>query len=131
MNFRSMHYSDPITFYSTLSSYRTMEYAQTATWVWSEPAEMLFSQASTLIFTGDKGITCSSKASPESAIPELNPEFCPKWKTLLDILKVEIPHEIEKSNNHENKIVILCSDHKTCHQLKEVHIGKRVERSAT
>jgi DNA excision repair protein ERCC-4 len=116
MNFRSMHYSDPITFYSTLSSYRTMEYAQTATWVWSEPAEMLFSQASTLIFTGDK---------------ELNPEFCPKWKTLLDILKVEIPHEIEKSNNHENKIVILCSDHKTCHQLKEVHIGKRVKRSAT
>jgi DNA excision repair protein ERCC-4 len=101
----SMHYSDPITFYSTLSSYRTMEYAQTATWVWSEPAEMLFSQASTLIFTGDK---------------ELNPEFCPKWKTLLDILKVEIPHEIEKSNNHENKIVILCSDHKTCHQLKEL-----------
>lgn len=50
-----MHYADPVTFYSTLSSYRTMEYAQTATWVLTEPAEMLFSQAGSLIFTGDRG----------------------------------------------------------------------------
>ncbi|RZC36084.1 DNA repair endonuclease XPF, partial [Asbolus verrucosus] len=87
----SMHYSDPVTFYSTLSTYRSMEYAQTATWVLSEPAEMLFTQASSLIFTGDK-----------------------------ELLKVEIPHEIEKSSGKENKIVILCSDYKTCYQLNEL-----------
>ena len=55
-----MHYADPVSFYSTLSSYRSMEYAQTATWVLLEPAEMLFSQASSLIFTGDKGTKCNT-----------------------------------------------------------------------
>ncbi|KAJ3660762.1 hypothetical protein Zmor_005196 [Zophobas morio] len=101
----SMHYADPVSFYSTLSSYRSMEYAQTATWVLLEPAEMLFSQASSLIFTGDK---------------ELNPEFCPKWKFLLDVLKIEIPHEIQQLKTKENKIVILCADHKTCYQLNQL-----------
>ncbi|XP_044268362.1 DNA repair endonuclease XPF isoform X2 [Tribolium madens] len=101
----TMHYADPVTFYSTLSTYRSMEYAQTATWVLTEPAELLFSQAGSLIFTGDR---------------ELNPEFCPKWKSLLELLKVEIPHEIAKSKSGENIILILCTDHKTCYQLNQL-----------
>lgn len=53
--YSSMFYSDPITFYSILSNYRTMEYAQNSTWVLLQPAELLFTTGSSLIFTGDRG----------------------------------------------------------------------------
>lgn len=57
-------------------------------------------------------------------ILEFNPEFCPKWETLLDILKVEIPAEIKKSGSKENTtVLILCSDQRTCHQLNEVSVS--------
>lgn len=52
---RTMLYTDPITFYSILSGYRTMEYAQTSTWVLLEPAELLFTYAKQLIFTDKNG----------------------------------------------------------------------------
>ncbi|KAK5647030.1 hypothetical protein RI129_005494 [Pyrocoelia pectoralis] len=96
-------YADPITFYNLICSYRTMEYAQTCTWILFEPAELMFTYASSLVFSGDK---------------ELNPEFCPKWKTLSEILKVEIPTDIQKGNSTENNtVLILCQDTKTCYQL--------------
>lgn len=102
-----MMYTDPITFYSILLGYRTMEYAQTATWVLLEPAELLFTYAKKLVFTDNN---------------ELNPEFCPKWKALSEILKVEIPEEIKKSENPNNNVLVLCQDTKTCFQLSQVRI---------
>lgn len=48
-----MLYTDPVTFYSILSGYRTKEYAQTATWVLLEPAELLFNYAKELIYNSD------------------------------------------------------------------------------
>ncbi|KAK4880325.1 hypothetical protein RN001_008471 [Aquatica leii] len=98
----TLMYADPITFYMLVCSYRRSEYAQTCTWILFEPAELLFTYAASLVFTGDK---------------ELNPEFCPKWNSLNEILKVEIPTEIKKSSNIENKVLILCQDNRTCHQL--------------
>lgn len=63
-------------------------------------------------------------------ILEFNPEFCPKWETLLDILKVEIPAEINKSGSKENTtVLILCSDQRTCHQLNEVSLTVKIETS--
>lgn len=58
-------------------------------------------------------VFCSNKI-------ELNPEFCPKWNYLLELLRVEIPQEIKKAKNKDNKILILCSDNKTCYQLNQV-----------
>uniref|UniRef100_A0A1Y1JT47 DNA repair endonuclease XPF n=2 Tax=Photinus pyralis TaxID=7054 RepID=A0A1Y1JT47_PHOPY len=96
-------YADPVTFYNLVCSYRTMEYAQTCTWILFEPAELMFTYASTLVFSGDK---------------ELNPEFCPKWHALSEILKVEIPADMQKEKSNENgTVLILCQDNKTCYQL--------------
>lgn len=53
---RTLLYADPITFYSTVCGYRKMEYAQTSNWVFLQPAELLFTYASSLIFKGDRGI---------------------------------------------------------------------------
>lgn len=50
-----MLYSDPISFYSLLLEYRKAEYARNNNWVLLKPAELLFSHANSLIFTGDRG----------------------------------------------------------------------------
>ncbi|CAH1175922.1 unnamed protein product [Phaedon cochleariae] len=100
-----MLHSDAVTFYSLISQYRTMEYAQTATWVLLSPAELLFTQVNSFIFNNNK---------------EFHPDFCPKWEPLLEILRVEVPTQVKKAGIKENTILILCSDYKTCHQLKEV-----------
>lgn len=55
MNCSTMLYTDPVTFYSILNQYRTMEYARTAIWVLLEPAELLFTHANSLVYSGDKG----------------------------------------------------------------------------
>lgn len=101
----SMFNCDPVSFYSLLLEYRKAEYALKNNWVLLKPAELLFSRVSSLIFTGDR---------------EFNPELCPKWLSLIQILKVEIPQNILKSNYTNNKILILCSDRKTCYQLNEL-----------
>lgn len=51
-----MLYSDPVTFFSIISGYRSMEYAQTSTWVLLEPAELLFSYAKQLVLTEKDGM---------------------------------------------------------------------------
>lgn len=101
----TMFHSDPVTFYSSIISYRTKEYAQNATWVLLEPAELLFTHANSFIFNNNK---------------EFHPDFCPKWEPLLEILKVEIPAEMKKATLKDCTILILCADYKSCHQLKEV-----------
>ncbi|KAJ8916739.1 hypothetical protein NQ315_013944 [Exocentrus adspersus] len=101
----TMLYSDPVTFYSIVSGYRTKEYAQNASWVLLEPAELLFSQSHSLVYNKDK---------------EFDPEFCPKWEPLMELLKVEIPNEMKKCNNQDATILILCSDYRTCYQLNKV-----------
>lgn len=127
-SFSTMFYSDPVTFYTTVMGYRTMEYAQKANWVLLQPAELLFSQIKSYIFSGDKGIlniTYFRKFHDIFYIScfllEFNPEFCSKWETLLELLKVEIPAQMRQAKSKENTILILCSDYRTCHQLNEVN----------
>ncbi|XP_017772571.1 PREDICTED: DNA repair endonuclease XPF isoform X1 [Nicrophorus vespilloides] len=101
----SLFYSDPVSFYTTLMTYRTLEYAQTSLWVLMEPANQLFANAAALVFNTKK---------------ELKPEYCPKWKSLMEILKVEIPNEIKTLSGDENtNVLILCQDAKTCYQLNQ------------
>ena len=53
---------------------------------------------------------------------EFNPEQCPKWQALTEILKVEIITEMKTKNVNENNILILCQDTRTCFQLNQVHL---------
>ncbi|XP_025829916.1 DNA repair endonuclease XPF isoform X2 [Agrilus planipennis] len=97
-----MLHEDPVTFYATLLKYRSREYAQISHWVLLEPAELLFTYSSCFVYGANR---------------ELNPEFCPKWNTLSEILKTEIPAEMKRQNIKEPKVLILCQDFKTCYQL--------------
>ncbi|XP_072390413.1 DNA repair endonuclease XPF isoform X1 [Diabrotica undecimpunctata] len=101
----TMFHSDPVSYYSSVMGYRSKEYAQQATWVLLEPAELLFSQVSSFIFNEKK---------------EFHPDLCPKWKPLLEILQVEIPAEMKERNLKDSTILILSSDYRSCHQLKEL-----------
>lgn len=55
-------------------------------------------------------------------IVELNPEFCPKWNSVIELLKVEIPHEIKQLKYAETKVLVLCQDTRTCFQLNHVSV---------
>lgn len=57
---------------------------------------------------------------------EFEPENCPKWDTLSEILRVEIPNcakvAIEKGHRAANKpivVLIMCQDSRTCYQLNQ------------
>lgn len=57
---------------------------------------------------------------------EFEPEPCPKWKVLSEILRVEIPADIRRSVAHNPnalndpiKVLILCHDSRTCYQLNQ------------
>lgn len=59
-------------------------------------------------------------------ILEFEPELCPKWKALSEILRVEIPNDIKRSIdrrpnilNEPIKVLILCQDSRTCSQLNQ------------
>lgn len=54
--FSTMLYADPVTFYSILTGYRSMEYAQTSTWVLLEPAELLFTYTKQLVLSQKDGM---------------------------------------------------------------------------
>ncbi|XP_076270199.1 DNA repair endonuclease XPF mei-9 isoform X1 [Rhynchophorus ferrugineus] len=97
-----LFYSDSVTFYSTLLEYRKPEYARNADWVLNHSAELLFRDCNTLVLSGDR---------------ELNPELAPKWKALLDLLKIEIPAEIRQFQVKNCTVLILCSDSRTCYQI--------------
>lgn len=97
-----LFYTDSVTFYSNLLEYRKPEYARNTQWVLNNSAELLFKDSTKLVFTEDR---------------EFNPQFCPKWEALMELLKVEIPAEISRSKNENNTILILCSNNRTCHQL--------------
>lgn len=54
---------------------------------------------------------------------EFDPESSPKWKCLIELLLDEIPSEVRKKQNgslKNTKILILCQDNKSCHQLNQV-----------
>lgn len=59
-------------------------------------------------------------------IPEFEPEKCPKWETLSEILRVEIPNDVKtaieagrRSANKPIVVLILCQDSRTCYQLNQ------------
>lgn len=68
---------------------------------------------------------------------EFNPEPCPKWKSLSEILRAEIPSDIKNTLKDERnefdktkpiKILVLCSDARTCSQLNQ-YLTQGLERT--
>lgn len=78
-----------------------------------------------------------SKDRVFNAKDEFDPEPCPKWKTLSEILRVEIPADIKnmiKDQRYEFdqekpiRVLVLCNDARTCYQLNQ-YLTQGVERT--
>ncbi|KAH9635575.1 hypothetical protein HF086_003189 [Spodoptera exigua] len=98
-------HDDAVSFHALVSKYSTPEYAKVNSgWILLESAEQLFRLARGRVFNHKQ---------------EFDPEPCPKWKCLSDLLLKEIPEEIKKNNANLNntKILVLCQDNRTCSQL--------------
>ncbi|XP_035780009.1 DNA repair endonuclease XPF-like [Anopheles albimanus] len=112
-------YGDSVSFYALLKRYRTKEYAlSNSGWTIMEAAERVFTVAKERIFNRES---------------EFEPELSPKWKALLDVLRVDIPGDIKETTGkirrkeerqkylqQQVKILILCQDARACYQLNQV-----------
>ncbi|XP_049301465.1 DNA repair endonuclease XPF [Anopheles funestus] len=111
-------YGDAVSFYALLKRYRTTEYAlNNSGWTLLEAAEKVFTIAKERVFNRET---------------EFEPELCPKWKALTDVLRVDIPNDIkeiaskmrkqeerQKFMQQQVKILILCQDSRACYQLNQ------------
>uniref|UniRef100_A0A182W0P9 DNA repair endonuclease XPF n=1 Tax=Anopheles minimus TaxID=112268 RepID=A0A182W0P9_9DIPT len=111
-------YGDSVSFYALLKRYRTTEYAlNNSGWTILEAAEKVFTIAKERVFNREN---------------EFEPELCPKWKALSDVLRVDIPNDIKevarqmrqpeerhKFMQQQVKILILCQDSRACYQLNQ------------
>lgn len=66
------------------------------------------------------------KLKKKCLFSEFEPENCPKWEILSEILRVEIPNDIKKCVTVDTKlanspivVLILCQDSRTCYQLNQ------------
>ncbi|XP_026732524.1 DNA repair endonuclease XPF isoform X1 [Trichoplusia ni] len=99
-------HDDAVSFYALVSKYSTSEYAQVNSgWILLDSAEQLFRIAKSRVYNHKQ---------------EFDPETCPKWKCLSDLLTKEIPEEVRKKdggNINKTKILVLCQDNRTCSQI--------------
>ncbi|XP_065364962.1 DNA repair endonuclease XPF [Calliphora vicina] len=101
-------YNDAVSAYALIKRYRTTEYAlSNSGWTLLDSAEQIFKL---------------SKERVYNAQGEFEPEPCPKWKYLSEILKVEIPGDMKRTKPDcydPPKVLILCQDTRSCYQLKQ------------
>ncbi|XP_037885583.1 DNA repair endonuclease XPF [Glossina fuscipes] len=104
----STMYNDAISAYALIKRYRTTEYAlSNSGWTLLDAAEKVFKLAKERVY---------------NEAGEFEPEPCPKWKYLSEILKVEIPGDMKRSETNklmQPKVLILCQDTRTCYQLRQ------------
>lgn len=95
-----------------MKRYRSQEYAMNNSgWILLDSAEQIFKTTRERVYN-DKD--------------EFEPENCPKWETLSEILRVEIPADTKKrievqpqAANEPVVVLILCQDSRTCYQLNQ------------
>lgn len=95
-----------------MKRYRSQEYAMSNSgWILLDSAEQIFKMTRERVYN-DKD--------------EFEPEKCPKWETLSEILRVEIPADTKKRIevqpqliNEPVVVLILCQDSRTCYQLNQ------------
>lgn len=120
-------YNDSVSCYALIKRYRTKEYAlSNSGWTLLDSAEQIFTLSKERVYNGQGG-KCVTYV-PQNMyfkrfiFQEFDPEHCPKWKFLSEILKVEIPADMKrtKPNSYDPpKVLILCQDSRTCYQLKQ------------
>lgn len=93
--------------FSLLRRYRKREYAlNNSGWVLLDASEKLFSVSRGRLFNDKE---------------EFDPEWCPKWKPLIELLRVEIPSDLKRRGVTPGGVgvLILCNDARTCTQLNQ------------
>jgi DNA excision repair protein ERCC-4 len=107
-----------------LRKYRSSEYAMSNSgWTLLSAADQIFKLS--------KGRIYNEK-------DEFDPDPCPKFKALIEILRVEIPSDIKDMINDKKKynfdrnksikILVLCCDARSCHQLNQ-YLTQGLERT--
>uniref|UniRef100_A0A336MFC1 DNA repair endonuclease XPF n=1 Tax=Culicoides sonorensis TaxID=179676 RepID=A0A336MFC1_CULSO len=114
--FATIH-SDSVALFALVKQYRTTSYAlNNSGWILLDSAEQMFNLVKQRVYNKEE---------------EFDPESCPKWKSLFEVLRLEIPNDIKetvKNAKKENKkistepvkVLILCQDARTCYQLNQV-----------
>ncbi|XP_017002392.2 DNA repair endonuclease XPF [Drosophila takahashii] len=102
----STMYHDAVSAYALMKRYRSTEYAlSNSGWTLLDAAEQIFKLSRQRVFNGQQ---------------EFEPEPCPKWQALTDLLTQDIPGDMRRCRRTEQpKVLILCQDARTCHQLKQ------------
>lgn len=103
----SIIYNDCVGLYSLLRRYRLKEYAMNNSgWVLLDSAEKLF-------------FVCRSRLFNDKE--EFDPEWAPKWKPLIELLRIEIPSDLKRRGVTPGGVgvLILCKDARTCTQLNQ------------
>ncbi|XP_059608925.1 DNA repair endonuclease XPF [Phlebotomus argentipes] len=102
-------YHDCISLYAALKRYKSSDYVMNSSgWGVLDAADHMFETSKRRVFNADD---------------EFEPEWGAKWRSLSDILCVEIPNDIklngELRRNKSAVVLILCQDNKTCYQLNQ------------
>ncbi|KAH8235738.1 hypothetical protein KR032_006560, partial [Drosophila birchii] len=101
----STMYHDAVSAYALMKRYRSTEYAlSNSGWTLLDAAEQIFKLSRQRVFNGQQ---------------EFEPEPCPKWEALTDLLAQDIPGDMRRCKRTvQPKVLILCQDARTCYQLK-------------
>ncbi|XP_070144503.1 DNA repair endonuclease XPF isoform X2 [Drosophila kikkawai] len=101
----STMYHDSVSAYALMKRYRSTEYAlSNSGWTLLDAAEQIFKLSRQRVFNGQQ---------------EFEPEPCPKWQALTDLLTQDIPGDMKRCKRTvQPKVLILCQDARTCYQLK-------------
>ncbi|KAH8308570.1 hypothetical protein KR018_006343, partial [Drosophila ironensis] len=102
----STMYHDAVSAYALMKRYRSTEYAlSNSGWTLLDAAEQIFKISRQRVFNGQQ---------------EFEPEPCPKWQPLTDLLTQDIPGDMRNCRRTEQpKVLILCQDARSCYQLKQ------------
>lgn len=100
-------------------------------WILLDTAEQIFKTSRERVYNGQDGLYfCilfpNIFFTENISITEFEPEKCPKWEILSEILRVEIPNDtkaaIDSGRRAASKpivVLILCQDSRTCYQLNQ------------
>ncbi|KAM8719582.1 hypothetical protein ACLKA7_005768 [Drosophila subpalustris] len=105
----STMYHDSVSAYALIKRYRGTEYAiSNSGWTLLDAAEQIFLLSKQRVYNGQN---------------EFEPEPCPKWQPLNELLTTDIPADMRRRKGAQHleapKVLILCQDARTCYQLKQ------------
>lgn len=120
-------YHDAVSAYALIKRYRSTEYAiSNSGWTLLDAAEQIFMLSKQRVYNGQNGESIKpGNTLSEDCFPlaEFEPEPCPKWQPLSELLTQDIPIDMRRRRGAGHveppKVLILCQDARTCYQLKQ------------